>query len=203
MEDSSYLIKRKEETAKIIRQDIVSIGQAIDSDDESKIKAVHIQMDGKYTTYIPKFGKSMYWYNDDNGFAYEYMDKKSFLHNLCIMKGRLEGYISIFPAIESSKKEQGISVNVPVTNTNKVGVNVSFKEVSQQIEKMPGLTEKEINEIKDKIAELEKINNEEIPKKKKWAKIKPIVAFVLEKGAEVAIPILRLVLQMKLGLVAQ
>lgn len=202
MSDGSHLIKCKEDTSEVIRQDIVAIGQAIDSDDETKIKNVHIQMDGRYTTYIPDFGKSMYGYSNDNGFAYEYMDNKSLLHNLFIMRGRLEGYIHIFPIVEASRIKQGINVNnvVPVTNTNKIGINVSFKEVSQQIEKMPGLTEKETDEIKDKITELEKINNEEISKKKKWEKIKPIVSFVLDKGADVAVPILSLVLQMKLGL---
>lgn len=202
MSDGSHLIKCKEDTSEVIRQDIVAIGQAIDSDDETKIKNVHIQMDGRYTTYIPDFGKSMYGYSNDNGFAYEYMDNKSLLHNLFIMRGRLEGYIHIFPIVEASRIKQGINVNnvVPVTNTNKIGINVYFKEVSQQIEKMPGLTEKETDEIKDKITELEKINNEEISKKKKWEKIKPIVSFVLDKGADVAVPILSLVLQMKLGL---
>ncbi len=65
---------------------------------------------------------------------------------------------------------------------------------------MPGLPEKETNEIKDKITELKKINNEKMSKKKKWEKIKPIISFVLDKGADVAVPILSLVLQMKLGL---
>ncbi|MCQ5203847.1 hypothetical protein, partial [Mordavella massiliensis] len=134
----------------------------------------------------------------DDGFAYEYLDKKSLLHNLSIMKGRLEGYVDIFPIIKDSKLKQGI--NLSVTNTNEIGINVSFKDVSQQIEKMPGLPEEETNEIKDRISELEKINNEKMSKKKKWEKIKPIISFVLDKGADVAVPILRLVIQMKLGL---
>ncbi|WP_370761203.1 hypothetical protein ACOBMG_10125 (plasmid) [Limosilactobacillus mucosae] len=195
---SLHLTKYEEDAIKIIRQDIVAIGQAIDSDNEAKIKNVHIQMDGRYTTYIPNFGKSMYGYRSDDGFAYEYLDKKSLLHNLSIMKGRLEGYVDIFPIIKDSKLKQGI--NLSVTNTNEIGINVSFKDVSQQIEKMPGLPEKETNEIKDRISELEKINNEKMSKKKKWEKIKPIISFVLDKGADVAVPILRLVIQMKLGL---
>ena len=39
-----------------------------------------------------------------------------------------------------------------------------------------------------------------ISKKKKWEKIKPILAFVLDKGADVAITIMGLVLQMELGM---
>ncbi|MGE9967467.1 hypothetical protein [Limosilactobacillus mucosae] len=195
---SDSLTKYEENAIKIIRQDIIDIGQAIDSDDETKIKNVHLQMDGKYTTYIPNFGKSMYGYSSDDGFDYEYLDKKSLLHNLSIMKGRLEGYIDIFPIINGSEQKQGF--NFSLINNNEVGINVSFEDVSQQIEKMPGLPEKETNEIKDKITELKKINNEKMSKKKKWEKIKPIISFVLDKGADVAVPILSLVLQMKLGL---
>lgn len=52
---SDSLTKYEENAIKIIRQDIIDIGQAIDSDDETKIKNVYIQMDGRYTTYIPNF----------------------------------------------------------------------------------------------------------------------------------------------------
>ena len=65
---------------------------------------------------------------------------------------------------------------------------------------MPGLTEKETSELRDKINELERINSEKISRKKKWEKIKPIASFVLDKGVDVAVPILSLILQMKLGL---
>ena len=65
---------------------------------------------------------------------------------------------------------------------------------------MPGLTEKETSELKDKIDELEKINTEKNSRKKKWEKIKPIALFVLDKGVDVAVPILSLIVQMKLGL---
>lgn len=65
---------------------------------------------------------------------------------------------------------------------------------------MPGLTEKETSELRDKINELERINSENISRKKKWEKIKPIASFVLDKGVDVAVPILSLILQMKLGL---
>ena len=89
---------------------------------------------------------------------------------------------------------------MPVTNTNKINISLSFKDVRQQIEDMPGLTEKETSELRDKINELERINSEKISRKKKWEKIKPIASFVLDKGVDVAVPILSLILQMKLGL---
>ncbi|MBL1070919.1 hypothetical protein [Ligilactobacillus salivarius] len=200
MNNNIHSVNNKEDVAKIIKPDITAINQAMDSDNEDKMKEIHIQMDGRYTTYIPNFGKSMYGYSNDYGFSYEYMDKEVLFHNLLIMRGRLEGYIYNFPIAQASVPYQDIHLNVPVTNTNKINISLSFKDVRQQIEDMPGLTEKETSKLKDKINELEKINSERISRKKKWEKIKPIASFVLDKGVDVAIPILSLILQMKLGL---
>ena len=63
---------------------------------------------------------------------------------------------------------------------------------------MAGLTDYDTEEIKEKIDELEVISKEGISKKKKWEKIKPILALVLDKEADVAITIMELVLQMQL-----
>lgn len=65
---------------------------------------------------------------------------------------------------------------------------------------MPGLTDADTEEIKSKIDELENIAKEQTPKKKKWEKAKPILKFALDKGADVAITIMGLVMQMKLGM---
>lgn len=200
MDTNMHSIKDKEDVSKIIKPDIIAIAQVINSGNEDKMKEVHKQMDGRYTTNIPNFGKSMYNYSEDYGFNYNYMGKKALIHNLRIMKGRLEGYIYNFPIAQASVPYQDIHLNVPVTNTNKINISLSFKDVRQQIEDMPGLTEKETSKLKDKINELEKINSERISRKKKWEKIKPIASFVLDKGVDVAVPILSLIVQMKLGL---
>ena len=44
------------------------------------------------------------------------------------------------------------------------------------------------------------ISKEKSSCKTKWEKVKPIIAFALDKGADVAIAILSLVMQMKLGM---
>lgn len=184
----------------VIIPDIKAIDEAIKSSDEEKMKNIHLKIDGKYSTYIPGFGKSMYGYSSADGFAYNYMGKESYLHNLRIMKGRLEGYLCSFPTPQNSKISQDISVSVPVSNSNDININLSFKDARKQIEEMPGLNEAETEELKAKINELEQINNEKISKKKKWEKVKPIISFVLDKGADVAITIMGLILQMKLGI---
>lgn len=191
-------IKNREDLVEVIAPDIESIDAAIRSGDEEAMKSVHIKIDGMYSTYLPDFGKSMYGYSKDDGFDYNYMGKESYLHNLCIMKGGLKGYLYNFPIPKNSEIAQDINVNVPVTNSNDININFSFKDARQQIEEMPELNEAETEELKAKIDELEKINNEKISKKKKWEKVNPILSFVLDKGADVAITIMGLILQMKL-----
>ena len=70
----------------------------------------------------------------------------------------------------------------------------------QKIEDMPGLNDEDTEEIKSKIDELENISKESISKKKKWEKVKPILSFAIDKSADVAISIMSLILQMKLGM---
>lgn len=74
-----------------------------------------------------------------------------------------------------------------------------LNEARKKIEDMPGLTFDETEDIKRKINELQEIANEKTTNKRKWEKIKPILVFALDKGVDVAITIMSLILQMKLG----
>ena len=80
-----------------------------------------------------------------------------------------------------------------------MNISLSFEETKQKIEDMTALNREQTDEILAKIDELEKISKENISRKSKWEKVKPIIAFALDKGADVAIAILSLILQMKLG----
>jgi hypothetical protein len=190
--------KKRESQEKTISEDINKIEDALSSVEENELKEVHIYLDGKYGACITNWGKSMYGYNAEYGFNYNYLGQDSLVHNLKLMKGKLEGYLCGFSQIASlSGPSNNISVNV--SNTNEIAIDVSFEQARQKIEDMPGLTDADTEEIKGKINDLENIANEDIPKKKKWEKIKPILKFAIDKGADVAITIMGLILQMKLG----
>lgn len=192
--------KNVKNLTKIISPDIKSIQEALNSGDEKQLKAVHMEIDGKYSAYIKNFGQSMYAYDKKYGFTYEYLDKESLIHNLLIMKGRLTGYVNIFKIDQNSTLMQNINLNVPISNKNEQNMNFSFENAKSRIENLPGLSEKDTENVKSRIDELEKINNSKMSKKRKWEKVKPIVLFVLDKGADVAITIMNLILQMKLGM---
>lgn len=182
-----------------INEDITAIDEAISSDDEAQMKYIHMMIDGKYSAVISNIGKSTYGYIEKYGFNYELIGKESLVHNLYLMKAKLQGYLCYFPtkAVEAVP-QNNISVNV--SNTNEINIMVSFEQAKQQIEDMPGLTDADTEEIKSKIDDLENIYKESISKKKKWEKVKPILSFAIDKGADVAIAIMSLILQMKLGM---
>lgn len=189
--------KDEERRKAIIDDDIASIEQAINSDDIEQMKNIHMSIEGRYAAYIPTLGLSMYGYNEQFGFDYEFIGKESLKHNLSLMKARIEGYSRNFPVMSvQSAPQNNVSVNVPVTN--EININITFEQAKQQIEDMPGLNDADTEELKNKIDDLENISKESISKKKKWEKVKPILSFALDKGADVAIAIMSLILQMKL-----
>ena len=162
------------------------------------MQLVHISIDGKYGAYIPNFGQSMYGYSKQSGFNYELIGGEALKHNLGLMKARLQGYIcNSLELPKPGASQNNINISVPVTN--EISIDITFEQAKQQIENMPGLTDADTEEIKSKIAELEDIAKEQTPKKKKWEKVKPILKFALDKGADVAITIMGLIMQMKLG----
>ena len=64
---------------------------------------------------------------------------------------------------------------------------------------MTALSREQTDEAIEKVNELEAISKENISRKSKWEKVKPIIAFAMDKGADLGIAILTLIVQMKLG----
>ena len=111
-----------------------------------------------------------------------------------MMKAKLEAYKFQMNAVHTETPTQQINV------TTNVNVSITFEEVRSKIEDMTALSREQTDEILEKINELEEISKEKSSRKTKWEKVKPIIAFALDKGADVAIAILSLVMQMKLGM---
>ncbi len=198
--------KKKDMQNEIIQKDIDRISDAINSCEKEELMELHIYIEGKYGAAIPNLGMSAYGYNKEFGYAYDLInDRESLIHNLKSFKAKLEGFLCDFhfdSLNDSSNNSSNASINninVNIENSNVLTVSITFEEAKKKIDDMPGLTDAEAEEIKSKIDELEKISKENINKKKKWEKVKPIISFIIDKGADVAIMIMGLILQMRLG----
>lgn len=158
---------------------------------------LHRELDGRYQACIKDWYKGL-WGSDKAATIIYYNslhDSPSGVkENLEIMKAKLETFKYQMNAITLPKPPE-----TKITVNNTVNISLSFKEAKQKIEDMTALNREQTDEILAKIDELEKISKENISRKSKWEKVKPIIAFALDKGADVAIAILSLILQMKLG----
>ena len=183
-----------------IKTDISKIESVIQNNDEQLIKDLHIELDGKYSAYVPNWGHSMYGYIDNQGFSYEYLDIDSLIHNLTLMKHSLEGFamgldITAKKSYDSSKNNVSVTVNNKVENDVEISISITFDQARQQVKNMTSLTDKQTQEILDKITEIENTVNESGTKKSKWEKIKPILVWLTDKSFDVGMTLLPLLLK--------
>ena len=115
------------------------------------------------------------------------------------MRAKLESFALGWNETGGNFQARHKAPDVSVTVNNTVNISVSFQEARQKIEDMTALSQAQTDEILEKIDELERIQAENSSRKSKWEKVKPILSFVLDKGADVAVAILTLIVQMKLG----
>ena len=186
----------------IIQEDIDNLWLAVEVGDfgfeYKNIKELHMAIDGKYQTCIKDWGKSMYGYDIVHGFSYNNLSDDAIKHNLRMMIAKLSAFIEGWNNANTETPTVNSPINVTVNNT--VNLNVSVEEAKQKIDDMTSLSDKEVAEIKAKLDELEHISKEHISRRNKWEKVKPIISFALDKGADVAIAILSIVMQMHLGI---
>lgn len=196
-EYSNYHKKEKETRREILR-DIQKIDEALQKEELTEMRDLHRNLDGKYQACIADWGQSMVGYYK-SGFDHEELSSPELMNNLLLMKSKLEAFQlgwngqSTVPHVTENPR-----VNVTVNNT--VHISISFDEARQKIEDMTALNQKQTDEILEKINALEEIAEESSSRKTKWEKVKPILEFALDKGVDVAITFMSLIVQMKLGI---
>lgn len=183
---------------KEIRSDILRIDAIAAVDDLAKVIELHRYLDGKYQYCIADWGKSMWGYGDEIGFAYDMLGMDSLKENLTMMKPKLEAFMYGWNAAKQpSKYMPQTTPDVNVTVNNNVTINVTFEQVREKIEDMTSLTDEQTREALDKVSEIESVVKGEGSKKFKWEKIKPILAWLADKSFDVAMTILPLLLQVQ------
>lgn len=178
----------------IINADIELIDKVLQSNDENELKRVHRELDGRYQSCIKDWGKGMYAHHPTFGFVYDNLGVDSLKDNISLMRPKLESFKEGWNELSASDSQNNINVTV----NNEISLEISFNQARSQMDNMAGLTDSETEDIKARIDELEEISKESLGKKKKWERIKPIIAFAMDKGVDVAIVFMSLILQMKL-----
>lgn len=183
-------------------EDLVSLKNAIaDSENRETPELAKLQLykavTARYHPYIPKLSDGLYNYIQSYAF-YDDVSGESLFHNLKQVYNKMLSFKALgYPLLQDSIPQSAPMVQITNTNENKVDINISFNDVRREIENMSALPDTEIEEILNKINELEKIVKSPDRKSKKWENAKSIVKWIADKGVDVGIALLPLLLQIK------
>lgn len=181
-----------EEFKNIIDEDISKCEHEIKSGSQNSRNVLYRTLISKYGTIIDGFKLDLLnvSYNSDG--TYVKRNLETLKQKLVLFKAM--DYKNIY-----AEENQSVVPGVIVNNTNNFTptINITFEDVKRKIEGMTSLTEADIAEIHEKIEELEKIIESKDRKTKKWDNAKSIIKWIADKGVEVGISMLPLL--MKIG----
>lgn len=163
---------------------------------ESAKQELYSEVTAKYHPYIAKFSKGLYEYYEQQE-IYEVVSGETLFFNLGQIYNKMVSFKVLgYPGLLEKTKEIPAAVfNITNTNENHNVNTITFEGVRKQIENMSALPEKEIDEILRKVDELEKIISSKDRKSKKWENVKDIIKWIADKGVDVGIALLPLLLQ--------
>lgn len=158
------------------------------------------EVTAKYYPYIPKLGEGLEGFYAKTGF-FDEVAGSSLEHNLAQVYYKMTAYQSLgFPGLTETVSASGTVINFTTknennnTNENRNTISVSFDDVRRKIDSMTSLPYEDMEEIQAKIDELERIVQSNDGKSKKWSRAKDIIKWIADKGVDVGISILPLLL---------
>ena len=160
--------------------------------DETYTNEKYKEFTSKYHSYIDNFGDGLYGYNKKLSFYYDEKGE-GLKHNLIVIKNKLIAFKAY--GYCNRIKQPDASINVSNSNINQISITITFDEVREKIEDMSSLREEEIQEILEKVNKLESIVNSEDRKTKKWEMCKDTIKWLADKGVDVGITLLPLILK--------
>lgn len=175
--------------------------------DEESIFSSFVGMNARYSSFIDNFPSDVDFKNvKDDEMEYQLVEYlRNATEKLRAFKRRgykemnKEGVPNIHIINENNNKNYNDNYNDNSNenhNKNKVSntTAISFEDAKQEIENMSSLQDSEIQEILQKIDEIEKVVNSSDRKSKKWDSVKDIVKWVAEKSFDVAKTVIPLIL---------
>ncbi|WP_283697145.1 hypothetical protein [Clostridium perfringens] len=193
------------EFKKIIKDYIHQCDIALEINNENLIDSLVDKIIAIFEVDIPDIKKGQECNIIDlNGDGYSYIaDKRK---NLILLKNKLEAYSAKLNdgIINNRTMENKEGVNLVVNNTNNNinnntnnntnnNLEILFKKAKEEVENNESLSEEEINEVLEKIKEIEKISESDEAKNKKLFKLRPTMEWLGTKGVSVATAVLGLI----------
>jgi hypothetical protein len=171
---------------RIVDEDIKRCREASENGCKDDLRYLYHSLVSKYSPVIADF----------NGFFYSLSYDESGENtrkNIRIIEEKL----LLFKAMGYENLDHNSEHNLVVNNTINNSVDITFDSVKSQIENMGALTQPEIDEVINKISQLENIVNSSTKRTQKWESAKGIIRWIADKGVDVGIALLPLLLQIK------
>ena len=116
-------------------------------------------------------------------------DDSDYIEDVKLIRAHLKNHRANLKSglIKSGEKNQTINVNNLNNNTNTITINMQIEDVHQSIEDNTYIGDSEKEELLNVLKEIKELQSSQENKSKKWDKAKGILAFILDKGADIAI----------------
>ena len=183
--------KERRDREKQARADIKRIDEALDSNNKDVLSEVHSYIDCKYQVAIIDWGLGLYGYSPEYGLVVDdSTGVDSLSENLKKMKAKIEAYGEgkNVRNNERSSTINDISVNAISRSRSDVTIDLvlSFNNAKDMISDLTTLTDEQVNELHEKINELESIAESDDKKREKWKRAAPLFQYMIDKGIDVA-----------------
>lgn len=178
--------------------DIEQVKNALENQsmNEAEKQQLYLSITAKYHPYVPQLGTGLYRYIAEQGF-YDEVTGDSLEYNLRKIYNKLVTFRSLnYPGLGAAiTNAPNTVVTITNTNQNQNTMTVSFDAVRDKVNNMTSLPDEDIEEIQNRIDEIEEIVNSKETKSKKWSKAKEIIKWIADKGVDVGIALLPLLLK--------
>lgn len=167
----------------MIRKDIEVCDNYIDKNMATRAEVNALL--GKYVMDYPNFNNGIIAYASVPGY------ETNEIENIKIIKSKLEYLLNRTdnPDLYSKQSNSAITIsNINNNdNSNSINFNMSIKDIKLRIEDNTYLSDSEKKELLEKLDKIVELQKSKDTKAKKWDKAKKILAFLLDKGADIAI----------------
>lgn len=174
----------------MVDEDIKDIEELIDN--KKYTNEYYKEIVSRYHSYIDKFGEGLYSYFPESGF-YDDVNGESLKHNLIVIKNKLIAF-RVYGYLNNEQKPD-TKITLSNSNINQINISINFEDARNKVKNMTSLNETEIQEILEKINNIEDIIKSDDRKTKKWENCKSIIKWIADKGVDVGTILLPLLLK--------
>lgn len=171
-------------------EDINELDKIIKSENETEMREEYNKLIAKYSKVIPDFSNNMDGYDIKHEYFFD-VGAESLKKNLKSIYEKMNICSNLnFIKINLKDDKEGPLFQINNNNQNSMEVNLTFEQLKQKTESITSVSDKEIDEIIEKINEIENICKSNERKTKKWEKVKRIIIWLMDKGVDVAIQLI-------------